>query len=190
MNIPPEFVWARSSVRPFHHAWIPRVFPENANDRILQWLEEDIPWKYTEEDFYRQFEISLASLQLPADLGFLVGEDTLSRMTRWLQTEFNTPEIEPTEIVAHLLTKGHGMGVHNDYRPGGEALRLLLQFGRDVVGGETVMFRNSRPESICRIIRPVHGTALAFEISEISYHAVGRVQKGQRFTLVYSFQPR
>ena len=190
MSILPDFDWARSFDHPYRHAWIPRLFPPTSNNRILEWLEQDIPWKFASKNFYRQFEISLTTVPPPADLGFLVAADTLSAMANWLRTEFDTPEIESTDIVAHLLASGHGMGVHNDFRKDGETVRLLLQFSRNVVGGETALFRNHSPDSVCRVIQPVHGTGLAFAISEVSYHAVSKVWEGQRFTLVYSFRSR
>ena len=128
MSVLPDFDWARSHEQPYRHAWIPRLFPSTSNDRILKWLEQDIPWKFTKKMFYRQFEFSLKDVSPPADLDFLLADNTLATMAEWLREEFDSPEIEPTDVVAHLLESGHGIGVHNDYRKDGETLRLALQF--------------------------------------------------------------
>ena len=189
MSIVPDFDWARSHKQPFRHAWIPRLFPSTSNDRIVEWLEQDIPWKFTKKKFYRQFEFSLKDVPPPADLDFLLADKTLAAMVEWLREEFDSPEIEPTGVVAHLLESGHGIGVHNDYRKDGETLRLVLQFSRNVTGGVTALFRDQSPDSLCRLFQPVHGAGIAFAISEVSYHAVSKVRDGQRFTLVYSFRP-
>lgn len=190
MNIVPDFSLSKKCNRPYPHAWIPRIFPTYPNDHILSWLERADGWKFTDTDFYRQFEFSLKNHPPPSELGFLTSSDTLDLMKTWLQATFNTQEIESTDIVAHLLEIGHGIGVHNDCIEHGETIRLLLHLNRKVIGGELVLFHDHQPESVCRIIRPKHGTAFAFIISECSYHAVPKVQEGRRFSIVYSFRPR
>ena len=110
MSVVPDFDWARSHKQPFRHAWIPRLFPSTSNDRIVEWLEQDIPWKFTKKKFYRQFEFSLKDVPPPADLDFLLADKTLAAMVEWLREEFDSPEIEPTDVVAHLLESGHGIG--------------------------------------------------------------------------------
>lgn len=185
----PDFGWARHFTSPFPHVWLPRIFPPDANDKIKNWLECQGFWKYTEEDFYRQFEFDLMSKQLPPDISFLTSNETLQTMTSWLQRKFNTPTVQTTEIVAHYLSVGQGMGIHNDYIFGGDTLRLLLQIGQGVSGGEIVLLNESRAQSISRVIHHTHGTGLAFAISQRSYHAVARVISGLRFTIVYSFRP-
>ena len=189
MSIAPNFSWARSYEQPYRHVWIPRLFPSTSNDRIVDWLEQVLPWKFIENKLYRQFEFSLQDISPPADLEFLLADDTLAAMMKWLREEFDLPEIESTDVVAHWLERGHCIGIHNDYRKDGETLRLLLQFSRKLTGGVTMLFRNQSPDSVCRLFQPIHGTGIALAISEISYHAVSKVQDGQRFTLVYSFRP-
>ena len=190
MNIFPNFDHSKSFKEPYRHAWIPRLFPAALTIRILQWLERDLPWKLTVTEFYQQFEFSLAEVNLPSNLSFLSSTGTMSALGHWVCEEFGTSDVKPVDIVAHLLEPGHDIGIHNDYRPNGETHRLLLQLGRKSKGGITALFRDRTVESICRLIHPIHGTAYAFEISEDSYHAVSKVQDGQRFSLVYSFRAR
>ena len=190
MTVVPNFGLARRCEEPFRHTWIPRLYPKNSNDRILEWLEQDHPWEFTETSFYQQFEFSLKDISPPADLEFVAAKDTLSAIGIWLEKTFDVPKLESVDVVAHLLERGHGIGVHNDYQKDGEILRLLLQLSRNVEGGITALCRNGCRDSVQRIIKPVHGTAIAFAISSASYHAVSKVRNGQRFTLVYSFRPR
>jgi len=110
-------------------------------------------------------------------------------MCSWLQEEFEINKLEPTDVVAHRLQIGQGIGVHNDRAKSREAIRLMLQLNdHNVVGGELALFRDHSPDSVCRTFKPVHGTAVAFEISNISYHAVARVAGGHRYTVIYSFR--
>ena len=188
MTILPNFEHVRSFAEPFRHAWIPLLFPADTTDRLLCWLEQDRPWEYTETDFYRQFEFSLDDAALPAELDFATAGGTLRRMGEWLSGEFGGSDVMPVDVVAHLLEEGHDIGIHNDHVPGGETHRLLLQLGREGEGGVTALLRGSSVSSVQRLIHPIHGTALAFRITEDSYHAVSRVRSGRRFTIVYSFR--
>lgn len=190
MSLALGFDWARSCEDPYQHVWIPRLFPAKTSNRILEWLEQDLPWQYTQTSFYQQFEFSLRDVDLPADLKFVAAAETMSEIGSWLQGAFNTPALESDDVVAHLLETGHGIGVHNDHQTDGETHRLLLQLGRGVEGGVTVLCQDQCADSVRRLIKPIHGTAIAFAISKNSYHAVSKVQQGQRFTLVYSFRPR
>ena len=188
MNDALNFDFARSYRQPFPHAWLPRIFPEKFNDQALGWLNHSNQWIFTCTNFYKQYEFSLKALPPPAELDFLTSDNTLQSMKSWIQTEFAIRNVEPTDVVAHLLEEGHGMGIHNDNRENGKTVRLLLQLNEHVEGGQLAIFRNHRPDSVCRLIQPVHGTAFAFEISNSSYHAVIRVKEGRRFTIVYSFR--
>ena len=189
MSIRLNFNSTRICEYPYKHAWIPRMFPMSLNNNILKWLEQDLPWQFTQTDFYRQFEFSFRDVTLPANMEFLVSKETLSVMGDWLKHTFESPDIELVDVVAHLLKRGHGVGVHNDYREDGETIRLLLQLGRNVKGGMTALCKSQSANSIRRIVRPIHGTAFAFSISPITYHAVSPVKFGHRFTIVFSFRP-
>ncbi len=189
MSVVPDFGNSRRFQQPYRHAWIPHLFPPYANDSVLEWMERELPWKLTTTSFYQQLEFSLADVSLPGKLGFLTSGSTMSECCRWLRDNLGAPEIEPASIVAHLLVKDHDIGLHNDFLPNGETYRLILQLGRDVTGGKTVLFRTRSLSSVFRVINPLHGTAFAFEISECSYHAVSRVRGGHRFSIVYSFRP-
>ena len=186
----PSFALARSYEQPFCHTWIARLFPDEVNDAILRWLLEDLPWHHTRTSFYEQFEFSLHDVQPPREVTFLVSTWTLAAIGDWLEKTFDVPLVEPVDVVAHLLVPGQKIGIHNDHLPDGETHRLLMQLGHDVAGGVTMLFEHMAPESIRRMVRPVHGTALAFAISPRSFHAVSRVEQGRRFTVVYSFRRR
>ena len=185
----PDLSHSRSFNKPFPHAWIPSPFPSWLNNKILTWLECTDQWKCIKTDFYHQYEFDLKQMNLPNDLNILTSKETLSHFESWLQDTFNTTTIETTEITVHMLEAGQGIGLHNDCSSTDETVRLLLQFNRGIVGGDLALFNDSSPDSVCRIIKPIHGTAFAFTISQESYHAVPTIKEGRRFTIVYSFRP-
>ncbi len=88
------------------------------------------------------------------------------------------------------LVNGHTIRLHNDFIPGRETHRLLIQLNRnwqDENGGFLLFFNSSAPEDIHRVIHPVHNSSVGFAISPKSNHAVSTVYNGERYTLVYSF---
>lgn len=188
MNCVPDFSFARIYRQPFPHTWLPHIFSNSVNDQVLCWLEEFNQWTFTTKNFYKQHEFSLKVQPPPAELAFLTSSYTLQTMSNWLQEEFEIKGLKPTDVVAHRLESNQGIGIHNDQGKYGEKIRLLLQLNQRVTGGELALFQDHRPESVCRIIRPIHGTAVAFAISNISYHAVTKVKEGRRFTIIYSFR--
>ncbi len=94
------------------------------------------------------------------------------------------------DVTVHKLVKSQRIRIHNDYIPGQETHRLLIQLNRgwtDEQGGMLMLFGSPRPEDVRRIVSPIHGTSLGFAISSDSHHAVSAVYSGERHTLVYSF---
>ena len=85
---------------------------------------------------------------------------------------------------------GQRIRIHNDYIPGAETHRVLVQLNNgwaDDNGGLLVFFNSDDPADIHRAFRPLHNSCVAFAISPSSYHAVSTIHGGERYTLVYSF---
>jgi Rps23 Pro-64 3,4-dihydroxylase Tpa1-like proline 4-hydroxylase len=97
---------------------------------------------------------------------------------------------DQVDVTAHKLIKGHTIRLHNDFIPGQETHRLLIQLNRnwkDENGGFLLFFNSSDPQDIHRVIRPIHNSSAGFAISPKSNHAVSTIHDGERYTLVYSF---
>ena len=109
-------------------------------------------------------------------------------MTRY----FGCPLGQRVDAAAHKLLPGQTIRIHNDFLPGGESHRLLLQLNRGWQpghGGYLMFFRGPEPETVTKLVEPRHGSIQAFAISHRSFHAVSEVHEGERFTVVYSFYP-
>jgi hypothetical protein len=93
-------------------------------------------------------------------------------------------------VVAHRLVPGHRIGIHNDYLPGGETHRFVVQVNRglsDADGGLLMLFGSADPTDVRKVLRPVNTSAFAFEISPTSHHAVSQMHCNVRYSIVFSF---
>ncbi len=178
---------------PFSHFLSHKVFKPDVSQRILAWLENTSRWKLVETNFYEQFEFSLLDCCPPKGLGLLRSPFFLRSLGNRLEKLFNTSLDEHPHITAHKLVPGQSIRLHNDFIPGGETHRVLIQLNggwKTAQGGLLVFFGSDCSEDVRKIFHPRHNSAIGFAISERSYHAVSTIHTGERFTLVYSFSER
>lgn len=185
----PEFDSIRYDSQPFEH-FSGRCKLTASCDEWLAWLETDAPWKLTETDFYEQYEFSLLQAPLVGAAARLACPETLQALRLRMTRQFGQPLAERVDVTAHKLVAGQTIRIHNDYRPEGESHRLLLQLNRGwkpEYGGYLMFFGGPDPETVSKIVEPIHGSVQAFAVSHKSYHAVSTVHRGERFTVAYSF---
>lgn len=175
---------------PFPHAVSRWAMQPELAERTLAWMEASAPWKLRIASFYEQWETHLNEEILPEDMRDLLSPAMIGELARELLPEMLGAR-ELIEVTAHRMVAGQTIRIHNDFRPGGETHRLLIQLNRgwaDNQGGLLMLFGSGRVEDVQRVIRPVHGSGFGFRISETSFHAVSTLTGGERFTLVYSFR--
>jgi Rps23 Pro-64 3,4-dihydroxylase Tpa1-like proline 4-hydroxylase len=180
---------ARSA--PFPHAIAHRLFASSLAERVLQWFEHEASWRLRVESFYEQYELNLHQAGLPAHLRDLVANETIDRLANRVLAPFAQDGLVLVEANAHKLLPGQTIKIHNDYIDGAETHRVLIQLNRDWTdenGGLLMLFSGPNATEVARIIRPIHCSAMAFEISPTSFHAVSTILAGARYTLVYSFK--
>lgn len=157
---------------------------------FLEWLETEAPWKLVEKDFYEQFEFSLFDASLPQHLKFLTERVFLRDLMAKVEGVFGTHLSERVDCTVHKLVQGQTIRIHNDYIPGEETHRLLLQLNRgwcDSQGGYLMLFNSEDPSDVNRVLLPINESVFGFAICEGSHHAVSTVHGGERYTIVYSF---
>lgn len=175
---------------PFRYFLAQRCLDQDAERVLLDWFETLAPWTLVETDFYEQYEFSMLHTSLPLSVRPLIEHSNLSSLRGAMETLFDLAFAERVSMLAHKLVPGQRIAIHNDYLDGHETHRLTVQLNRglhDPDGGMFILFNSADPHDIHRIIRPLSGSALGFEIGEGSNHAVSRLYRGERYTLVYSF---
>jgi Rps23 Pro-64 3,4-dihydroxylase Tpa1-like proline 4-hydroxylase len=176
--------------QPFPYLVSPEAFSKDASLEILNWLETDAPWRLVETNFYEQYEFSLAEVRLPAHLAFLQDRNFLNRLKARIEGLFQARLSEQIDLTAHKLISGQRIRIHNDFIPGQETHRLLIQLNRhwtEADGGFLLLFNSSDPADVHKVFRPFHNSVVGMVITPVSHHAVSLVHGGERFTLVYSF---
>ncbi|MFD4121318.1 cyclophane-containing peptide 2OG-Fe(II) oxygenase YhhC [Alcaligenes faecalis] len=177
---------------PFRYSLIPECLSPDICTKLLEWLEADAPWSLRIADFYEQHEFSFDDVKLPTPIAEAFSQTEMEKLRSHVEQFFNTSLSSRIDVTAHRLTYGQRIRIHNDFIPGEESHRLLIQLNRgwqDSNGGMLVFFNSNNPADIHRVLRPLHNSGVLFEISPASLHAVTPIQDGQRFTLVLSFFP-
>ena len=187
----PELASVQHDKLPFEH-FVGRAMQTTDRQAWLDWLEQDAPWQLVTTDFYEQYEFSLLHTPLTPTLSPLTCRKTLKSLRNQMAAYFCHPLSERVEVTVHKLLPHQTIRIHNDFIPDSESHRLLLQLNRDwrpEHGGYLMFFAGAEPETVTKIVEPIHGSVQAFAISPQSYHAVSTVHQGERFTVVYSFYP-
>ena len=185
----PELDSIEYDTLPFDH-FVAGGRQPNAYRAWLDWLEEDAPWELTTTGFYEQYEFSLLHVSLAPIVRILACQETLTTLRHQMARHFCHPLSERVDVTAHKLLPNQTIRIHNDFLPGGESHRLLLQLNRGwepECGGYLMFFSGPDPETVTKLVEPKHGSVQAFAISPRSYHAVSTVHEGERYTIVYSF---
>lgn len=178
---------------PFPYFTAAEGLSEGVSSAILEWLETEAPWRLVETDFYEQHELSLWGVETPPALGFLTGQSFLDSLRSKVESVFGAQLGKRIDCTAHRLISGQRIRIHNDFIPGAETHRVLVQLNRgwhDDQGGFLMFFNSRDPSEVHRVFSPVHNSAVGFAISEASHHAVSTIHGGERFTLVFSFYGR
>jgi len=188
----PDFQLAMTSSTPFPHVCVPAILTTEVADRILCWLKNSAPWTLRVESFYEQHEFSLLATNLESEVAELISPTFIEQVRQELQTRFAIRGgLTLVDVAAHRLTAGQTIRIHNDYLGDNETHRLLIQLNdgwNSDRGGLLMLFSDSTPESLKRVVMPTHTSGFAFEISPTSYHAVSSIKDGERYTLVYTFR--
>jgi hypothetical protein len=185
---PPDLSLRVVHERPFHYATFRECLPTRPGQEVLGWLESDAPWRLKRTEFYEQYEFSCWDCTSPI-ASYVTSPTTLDAVRTTMTEMFGRNFENSISVVAHKLFGGQRIGIHNDYLAGQETHRLVIQLNQglsDDDGGFLMLFNSDNPADIHRVMRPVHLSGFAFEISPSSFHAVSQVHGGVRYSLIYS----
>ncbi|PPC80088.1 MAG: hypothetical protein CTY39_11700 [Hyphomicrobium sp.] len=187
---PVQFDISETAHAPFPYFLAERCLDLEIEHALLDWFETDAPWRLVEKEFYEQYEFSMLDAELPGVVNALTSSKALNRLRAIFERQFDTCLTSRIDLVAHKLIAGQRIAIHNDYLTGAETHRLTVQINRGLVddqGGFFMLFNSFDAGDVHRILRPISGTGVGFEIGPNSHHAVSRMHSGERYTLVYSF---
>ena len=175
---------------PYLHATIGAVFEPAVADRLAEELCGIDTWQLNRGDFFEQYELDLRK-HGPAAIRELLDAELLASLRRRVGDLLMTELRPDVKVIAHRMTPGQGIGLHNDEpRDDAETHRLVVNLGAfegDQCGGHIVLFAEPSLDAIDRVLRPTHNSGLCFEASADSHHAVTPVQQGRRHSIVFSF---
>ena len=179
--------------RPYRHVFIPEVFDVGFADAMLRDIEA-LPWRLATTDFYEQYEDSLIDTERPYTGSSL---DALREIAMSLEfTEFvnsitSHGEMEVVDVACHRTVTGQQIGIHNDFYAEGEVCRFTIHLNPDWAledGGLFVTFEAPDHSAVRAAYLPAMNSALLFEISPTSFHAVTEVTTVRpRYSIVISF---
>lgn len=183
-------------IYPYKHFFSNYSIDECLKESIQNWLLNDAQWNLVEASFYTQYEFSLKDTELPHFLKFIISTEYLSDLKARMEKIYAVDLLDNIDVVAHKLTKGHVIKIHNDFLNEDsikESHRLLMHFNSNwnvENGGLCMIFTNNNASSIHNIIVPTGNLLQSFEISENSHHAVSEIYSGDRLTIIFTFYSR
>lgn len=182
--------------QPYRHVFIPEVFEAGFAESLARDIES-LPWRLATTDFYEQYEDSLIDTERPYAGTAL---DALREMA--MSPEFADlissvtaqGPLEVVDVACHRSIAGQQIGIHNDFYPEGEVCRFTIHLNPDwslKEGGLFVTFAASDSAAVRAAYLPAMNSALLFEISPASFHAVTEVTAARpRYSIVVSFVRR
>jgi Rps23 Pro-64 3,4-dihydroxylase Tpa1-like proline 4-hydroxylase len=175
---------------PFPHFTLSSAFDPRFSVEILSWLERQAPWRLKVASFYEQYEFSFHDVKLPRNISETFNANALAILKKDIERSFAASLDDRIDITAHKLVAGQRIRIHNDYIPGQESHRILIQLNRGWAqehGGILMFFKSENHQDLHSAFLPAHNTSVAFEISPASLHAVSEINSGERYTIVMSF---
>ncbi|HJP90485.1 MAG TPA: 2OG-Fe(II) oxygenase [Pyrinomonadaceae bacterium] len=181
------------NAQPYPHIFIPQVF-EPAFAEAIMHESEGLAWTLSATEFYDQYEVSLIDNEHPFDSTALdsLREVALSpSFAELISAITGQTGLKISDVACHRSTPGQQIGIHNDFYPRGEVCRFTIHLNPDWQineGGMFVTFASADRATVSAAYLPSMNSALLFEISPKSFHAVTAVTgERPRYSIVLSF---
>lgn len=182
--------------QPYRHIFMPEVFDAafaEAVARESEWLE----WRLSTTEFYEQYEVSLIDTEEPFNSTALdaLREVALSpQFVKFISNIAGLGQLDVVDVACHKSTNGQQIGIHNDFYPEGEVCRFTIHLNSGWTlddGGLFVTFASEDLATMTAAYLPSMNSALLFEISPASFHAVTEMTGSRpRYSIVISFLRR
>lgn len=174
---------------PYAHIVSPQFYTDAFARILLDWLEAQQDWHLKEGILFEQYELGFSRFTHCKEIEALWDGAVLARLRDAVTAAIGQPVSGRINIHAHKLVPGQFTNIHTDMIPE-ETHRLVVQLNRgraDDSGGNLMLLTGSRPADISVVFKQSSNSAVGFKLGAESFHAVGRVKEGTRFTVIYTF---
>ncbi|GHA18954.1 hypothetical protein GCM10008090_30790 [Arenicella chitinivorans] len=183
---------------PFRHSTGIGVLPNNLVRDVLIWCREYPNWKHkTLPDFLSLYSNRPAQDEIPKSISWLFSDEAFFSALRHVQKVYDVELSSQIDIQFQKMSENDYVKIHSDHHSKKKQThRFLIHFNEgwtEENGGYFMVFGddNGTPNlSDNRTYLPLSNSVFTFEISEKSHHAVSKVLKGDRYTLMYSFRAK
>lgn len=179
---------------PYKHAATVDIFDEELVSQLVQAFAYGVQWQHSEGLWHSFSYASPAAVDwlCGSPIAGLIGTQAQEIMRAHLGTTFAREFTSKVELCIHRLDEGQWIGTHNDSpAPSGRSHCLVFTFSPAKLprrGGEFLLMRfDPTGRKRDELVVGGHNSAVAIEISDQSFHRVGRVCEGRCYFLVCSF---
>lgn len=159
--------------------------------------ETEDRWKLHEEWFFSQNEYYWVRREFGrppvGDLSLPIKE-LLYQGKKLFENQFNSVIGKHFTVVGHQMVPGQMVGIHNDSpdldRGRIENFRLVYYLDRDFSdnkGGHLIIFGSRNISDVLDALRPIFNSAILMQLSDSSFHAINKVKRGKRYSIVVSY---
>ena len=174
---------------PYAHIVSLQFYTETFAETLLGWLESQQDWHLREGILFEQYELGFSRFTHCKEIEGLWDGAVLARLRDAVTRAIGTPVSGRINIHAHKLVPGQFTNIHTDMNPE-ETHRLVVQLNRGRAvdsGGNLMLLTGARPADMSVVFKQNSNSAVGFKLGAESFHAVGRVKEGTRFTVIYTF---
>jgi hypothetical protein len=174
---------------PYDHFVSPQFYTETFEETLLGWLESRQDWNLKAGILFELYELGFSRFIHCKEIEELWDGAVLARLRDAVTRAIGTPVSSRINIHAHKFVPGQFTNIHTDMIPE-ETHRVVVQLNRgraDDSGGNLILLSGPRPVDVSVVFKQNSNSAIGFKLGAESFHAVGRVKTGTRFTVIYTF---
>lgn len=191
-----EFSGVNKFNTPYRYFCVNKFFNPKFSEELLGFLEGTTQFVSAKGDFYEQTMFPFTNQVMPTNLVDLLSIENTEIIRKNAEFAFETRFQENFIITAHRLLPGQETKIHNDYLEKPEQYkygfthRIIVYLNRtwsNKDGGLLGIYSTNNYDDLVTRIEPIHNTAVGLAFGPNSYHDVGKVIQGERYTVNFSF---
>ncbi len=173
------------------------VVPVGLASELARFVHEERNWKLHEEWFFSQNDTAWIRRNYgrpPVGESLPAITCLVNRGISLIESEMNAVVGNHYTVIGHMMMPGQLVGIHNDSpeqdRGRLENFRFIYYVDdefEDNKGGHLFIFNSRNESDVLEAVRPLFNSGVLIQLSDGSFHAVGRVRQGVRYSIVVSY---